>query len=96
MSHPVGAPLRDRMDVEFIEADVEIGFNLVDLAEQERNLGNLPLATRVLHDADAVFQDIQRRLERGPERNRDSFSPLVEELRREIDAAAGRVSRPGE
>ena len=87
MSHPVGALLRDRMDVEFVEADVEIGFNLVDMAERESSVGNLPLAARVLHDAEGVFEDIGLRLQRAGPRQRESFEPLVEELRREIDLA---------
>ncbi len=33
MSHPLGAQLLDRIQTELAEADVEIGFNLVDLAE---------------------------------------------------------------
>lgn len=92
MSHPVGAPLRDRMDVEFVEADVEIGFNLVDMAERELSLGNRSVVSRVLQDADNVFHDIERRLERASVRERESFQPLVQELRREIDLVKRRNS----
>ena len=87
MSHPVGAPLRNRMDVEFVEADVEIGFNLVDMAERELVLGDRPLASRLLEDAENVFHDIEQRLERAGERNRACFAPLIGELRRELDLA---------
>ncbi len=86
MSHPMGAPLRDRMDVEFVEADVEIGFKLVDMAGSELDRGNLWLVSRVLADAEEVYRDIESRLERAGERQRDSFQPLVEELRRELDS----------
>ena len=87
MSHPVGAPLRDRIVVEFVEADVEIGFHLVDMAESERAQGNLPRFSRVLADAEEVFHDIERRLHRTGVRERESLQPLVAELRREIDSA---------
>jgi hypothetical protein len=83
------------MDVEFVEADVEIGFNLADMAAGELRLGNLPLAARVLQDAEDVFHDIVRRLERAADRDRESFGPLVEELRREIDLTARRVRGSG-
>ena len=87
MGHPSGALLRDRLEVEFVEADVEIGFNLVDMARTELSGGNQPLASRVLRDAESVFEDIECRLERAGARNRESFGPLVQELRREIDKA---------
>lgn len=90
MSHPVGAPLRDRMDVEFVEADVEIGFNLVDMAAQELDSGNQTLASRLLEDAEGVFQDIGQRLEKTGAGSRASFGPLVAELRKSIDVARQR------
>ena len=93
MSHPVGAPLPDRVGVEFVEANVEIGFHLVDLAENEGKMGNLPVAFRILVDADAVYHDIELRLERSGPRERESFGPLVAELRREIDCVKIRYHR---
>lgn len=91
MSQPVGADSHPRLDLEFVEADVEIGFSLVDMAGKERSLGNLPLAARLLHVAEEVFHDITQRLEQADVRERESFGPLMEELRREIDSAAGRA-----
>lgn len=93
MSHPVGAPLHERMAVEFVEADVDIGFHLVDLAECEGKMGNLPVACRVLADAEAVYQEIESRLERSGTHERECFGPLVAELRREIDCAKIRYHR---
>ena len=87
MGHPVGALLRDRLQVEFVEADVEIGFNLVDMARTESSAGNGPLASRVLRNAETVFQDIERRLEHASPHDRQSFGPLIQELRRQIDEA---------
>jgi len=95
MSHPAGALLRHRKDVEFVEADVEIGFSLVDMAESESSAGNRLLAARVLQDADGVFQDIERRLERAGPRERGPFVPLVEELRRVMDRAKVEILREG-
>jgi len=73
------------MDIQFVEADVEIGFNLVDMAERELSQGDAPLACRVLQDAEEVFRDIECRLGRAGARERESFRPLVGELRRQID-----------
>jgi hypothetical protein len=87
MSHPVGSHVRNRIEVAFVEADVEIGFNLVDMAETERGRGNPFLAARVLEDAEDVFHDIQRRLDRLGVVERGHFEALVGELRREIDQA---------
>lgn len=92
MSHPVGSLLRNRIEVGFVEADVEIGFNLVDLAETESGRGNASLASRVLQDAEDVFHDIEQRLQRVAPGDRGSFGPLVGELRREIDLAKLRNS----
>ncbi len=87
MSHPVGYPLRDRIGVHFVEADVEMAFNLVDMAETESELGNATLASQVIHSAEEVFSDIEQRLERLDEKARAPFTDLVGELRREIDLA---------
>ena len=91
MSHPVGAALRHRIELEFVEADVEIGFSLVDMAERELGSGNPAFASRALHEAEEVFNDIRRRLECVGDREREPFGPLVEELRREIDSAKPRT-----
>ncbi len=84
MSHRVGSPKRDAIEVGFVEADVEIGFSLVDMAQAEWHRGNPLLATRVVEDAEDVFQDIQRRLERLGEIETGHFAALVGELQREI------------
>ena len=92
MGNNWGFPLRNRIEVEFVEADVEIGFNLVDLAGQEFQSGHSLTATRVLHDADAVLHDIDQRLSLLSSADRECFRPLIEELRRELDAAKSRGS----
>jgi len=75
-------PLRDRVELAFVEADVEIGFNLVDLAGGS----DAPAAARILQDADGVLDDIDERLSRLGDSDRASFAPLVAELRRELAA----------
>jgi hypothetical protein len=91
MSHPVGFDKRDRIEVGFVEADVEIGFNLVDMAQAECERGNPLLATRVLEDAEDVFTDIQQRLDRLGPTETGHFGALVGELRREIDELNSRL-----
>ena len=92
MEYDPGSPLRNRVEVEFVEADVEIGFNLVDLAEREFQSGDSSVAERVLRDADDVLQDIEQRLARLDGAVRERFRPLVEELRREVCVAKSRDS----
>jgi hypothetical protein len=71
-----------RVRVELVEADFEIGFSLVDLADSRPSE-----ASRVLADAEEVYADIQARLTGLPSTEGDSFKPLATELRRAIDLA---------
>jgi hypothetical protein len=70
------------LSVRFLEADVEIGFSLVDLARE-----NPSSARRILDDARVVLDDIDQRLSRFSDADRAPFGPLVAELRREVDHA---------
>ena len=79
--------MRDRVRVQFAEADFEIGFNLVDMAEGESIRGNYARASRILKDADNVFLDIQQILCRLTIPERDPFGPLLGELGRAIGLA---------
>jgi len=82
------------MAIELVEADCEIGFGLVDIAEMESDSGERELAARALDDADRVILDIEQRLIRLAERNRTPFGPLVSELRRQIKRARSHVPGP--
>jgi hypothetical protein len=93
MSHPIGCPLRERIGVEFLEADVEAVFTLVDMAESECGLGHRKLASDVIGNAETVFDDIERRLSRLEPEARSPFAALVEELRRQIELARLHNSR---
>jgi hypothetical protein len=72
---------------EFVEADFEIAFNLLDIAETQSLLGDRAGADRVIHDAEEVFVDIKERLHRLGTFENQAFGPLVTELQRELDLA---------
>ena len=76
-----------RLRIEFVEADFEIGFNLVDIAEGESIQAHHAAAERALTDAEDVFSDIKHRLEILGVSESIPFQPLVGELRRAIDLA---------
>ncbi len=77
-----GATPDHRIRVELVEADLEIGFSLVDLVE------SCPAQTaRLVSDAEDIYQDVLTRMERLAAPERRNFEPLVAELRRAIDLA---------
>ncbi|HWC98258.1 MAG TPA: hypothetical protein VG456_15975 [Candidatus Sulfopaludibacter sp.] len=83
--------MRDRIEVEFVEADVEMGFTLVDMAAAELGVGNRAAAAEILASAEAVFGDIEERLARLEGKARTAFEELVRELRRTIDRGKGAI-----
>ena len=87
MAHSRERFMGDRLRVQFAEADIEIGFNLVDMAEGEAIRGNYDRASRILRDADNVLLDIQQILCRLTIPERDLFGPLLGELGRAIGLA---------
>src|SRR5689334_8171177 len=95
MSHPRWGRSADRIAVELVEADIEIGFNLVDLVETESGWGDPRRATRALQDAEEVFDDIERRLNRMGASESQVFAGLTGELRREIELARRHLSQNG-
>ena len=80
-----GATTEEWIPVEFVEADLEIGFSLIDLADSR------PAdASRILADAEGVYRDVLTRvsrLEHSGLQEKHTFQPLVTELRRAIDGA---------
>jgi len=73
--------------VELTEADIEIGFRLIEQVE------SWPAeAARLVADAEAVYADVLARLARLEPPLRSNFEPLVGELRRAIDLA---LPKPG-
>ena len=87
MSHPAGSTLHDRIEMQFVEADVEMAFTLLDLAADEWRQGHHAIALRVIENAEEAFNDIELRLARLSASVRMPFSGLVGELRGAIDEA---------
>jgi hypothetical protein len=81
----------DQMMVHLVEADVEIGFGLIDEAKAYRARGQAEFGTRALKEAESIVLDIEERLQRLGKAEAGPFHALVAELRNEISA----VSRAG-
>ena len=87
MPHPKARKLADKVLIQLIEADVEIGFGLVDEAKAYRESGQTEFSSRALQDAKDIIADIERRLKRLEVSESSPFDSLVAELRNEISAA---------
>jgi hypothetical protein len=79
-----------RVRIELVEADVEQGFGLVDLAEATFLAGDSAGSARILEEADRVVADIEARLLKLGALQSGPFIPLLSELRREIEEARKR------
>jgi len=73
-----------------IEADFEIAFNLIDLAEADQS--DHAWGARAVGDAEEVLMDIERRLEGLRSPDRLPFDPLLGELKRQIALARCHLS----
>jgi len=82
----------ERVRVELIEADVDIGFGLLDSALGELHAGNLVFARRALEDAEKVLIDVEKRLQELDSEHSRPFGPLVDRLRRAVHAAESECS----
>lgn len=89
LPHPMGRKVADKIRIQLIEADVEIGFSLIDEANAYRASGHSDFSLRVLRNAEDIVADIELRLRRLGEAESGPFHPLLTELRNEL-AAAGR------
>ena len=77
-----GTTPEHRVLVELVEADIEIGFRLVDMLEA------LPGETsRLAAAVEDVYTGVLRRVKRLQPPEQESFEPLIIELRRAIDLA---------
>lgn len=79
--------IADQVLIQLVEADVDIGFALVDEAKDYRASGQPECSSRVLHNAEDILIDIDRRLEQLGHVESAPFQSLVTELRNEIAAA---------
>ena len=77
----------ERIPAELIEADIEIAFSLVDMAEECLRERDVISAGRVLRDADDVLLDIRRRVAALCSEKRWPFDPLLGEVNRAIALA---------
>ncbi|HXV17441.1 MAG TPA: hypothetical protein VD758_11720 [Gemmatimonadaceae bacterium] len=77
----------DQVLIQLIEADVDIGFALVDEAKSCRLTGRPEFSKRALQEANEIVFDIERRLQQIGDAGSAPFLPLVEELRAEIAVA---------
>jgi len=77
-----GSSPQHRIRVELIEADLEIGFTLTDLAASRS-----PDSSRLLAEAGHVLLDALARVNRLEPAEQKIFEPLIKELRRAIDLA---------
>ena len=67
----------DKIAIQLIEADVEIGFALVEEAKAYCASGQPEFSSRVLQDAEGVVADIERRLQRLGGSDFGPFIPLL-------------------
>ncbi len=88
----MGGKVADKVFVELIEADVEIGFALVDEVKAYRAAGRTEFTSRALQGAEDILTDIERRLQRLGNFVSEPFHPLVTELRNEIAAVERETS----
>ena len=84
-----GTTPEHRVLVELVEADIEIGFRLVDMLEA------LPGETsRLAAAVEDVYAGILTRVQRLQPLEQETFSPLISELRRSIDLAVPPSTHP--
>ena len=84
-----GTTPEHRVLVELVEADIEIGFRLVDMLEA------LPGETsRLAAAVEDVYAGILSRVQRLQPLEQETFSPLIAELRRSIDLAVPPSTHP--
>jgi hypothetical protein len=77
-----GLPQDDWVRVELVEADIEIGFRLIEMVEIWPDE-----AVRLVVEAEGVYERALARIARLQPGVRSNFGPLVGELRRAIDLA---------
>ena len=66
-----------------VEADIEIGFRLIELVDSWPAAGE-----RLVSDAEGVYAEVLARIAGLDPAVRTNFAPLVAELRRAIDGAS--------
>jgi len=83
---PMRRKVADQVLIQLIEADVDIGFALLDEAKAYRLSGQSDFSSHALQQAKDIVVDIERRLQELGDSESVPFLPLVAELRNEIAA----------
>jgi len=83
---PIRRKVADQVLIQLIEADVDIGFALLDQAKAYRLSGQSDFSAQALQQAKDIVIDIERRLQELGDSESVPFLPLVAELRNEIAA----------
>ncbi len=94
MSYPRRRKVTEQVLIQLVEADVDIGFGLVDEARAYLASGQPEFSARALQEASAIVLDIQRRLEQLVASDSAPFLPLLGELSNQIAAVTEGVSGP--
>ncbi|ABF40359.1 hypothetical protein Acid345_1357 [Candidatus Koribacter versatilis Ellin345] len=76
----------DQALIQLIEADVDIGFSLVDEVRAYRLSGQPEFSVRAFQNAIEIVADIERRLQHLGGSGAEAFLPLLGELRDELAA----------
>ena len=92
MPHPMRRKIADQVLIQLIEADVDIGFALVDEAKSYRLSAQPEFSSRALQQATDMVADIERRLLELADSESIPFLPLLAELRYEIATAKREIS----
>jgi len=86
LPQPARRRLADKILIQFLEADVDIGFGLVDEAKAYRASGQTEFSARALQEAAQILVSIERQLHDLSDADSVPFLLLLVELRREVDA----------
>ena len=97
------APMRDRMRIQFAEADFEIGFSLVDMAEGEAIHGNyarnsqLGLQGAELANLSELFRGVYGQVDAHAAAHPEAEPDLLKETAKKVEdeAAKGENADPG-
>jgi hypothetical protein len=88
---PMRRKVADQVLIQLIEADVDIGFALLDEAKAYRLSGQSDFSSHALQQAKDIVVDIERRLQELGDSESVPFLPLVAELRNEIAAVKSEI-----
>jgi hypothetical protein len=89
---PVRRTIANRIRTDLVEADVDMGFALVDQARSYLASGRLEVSVQLLQEIAKVLADIEQRLAQLGDSESGPFQLLVAELRNELAAVEREIS----